>query len=135
MGLNFVDRARLLVGTSFRPQGRDPAVGLDCAGLAIETYGIDPARIRADYRLRGAHRTEIERVLKRFFRRISRKAARAGDLMLYLAGPEQFHLAVKTDVGVVHADAALRKVVERPGAAPWPLIAVFRRRVQQSKAG
>lgn len=130
-----VNKARLMVGVPFRPQGRDAAVGLDCVGLTIETYGIDASQVRADYRLRGAYRAEIERVLNRFFRRVARKSARAGDLLLYLAGPDQFHLAVKTELGVIHADAGLRKVVERPGIAPWPLIAVFRRRVHQLKAG
>jgi hypothetical protein len=40
------------------------------------------------------------------------------------------HLAVRTDIGFVHADARLRQVVHRPGVAPWPLVGGYRRRVR-----
>lgn len=48
-----------------------------------------------------------------------------GDLMLFAVGPMQFHIAIMTPGGFVHADAMLRRVVERPGPAPWPLVAAW----------
>ena len=52
--------------------------------------------------------------------------ARPGDLVLFAAGAGQLHLAIASDDGVIHADAALRRVVERPGVPPWPELARWR---------
>jgi hypothetical protein len=49
-----------------------------------------------------------------------------GDLLLVRPGAGQLHLMIRTHAGAVHADAALRRVVERPGAAPWPLVGAWR---------
>ncbi|PTW48809.1 hypothetical protein C8J25_101308 [Sphingomonas faeni] len=45
---------------------------------------------------------------------------------LVVEGPGQVHLGIRTAAGFVHADASLRRVVERPGMPPWPLIGVWR---------
>ena len=50
----------------------------------------------------------------------------AGDVLLMAAGPGQIHLGIRTAGGFVHADAGLRRVVERPGMPPWPLTGVWR---------
>jgi hypothetical protein len=130
MGMDYAARARALVGTRFRPQGRDER-GLDCVGLAIETYEIPAESVRRDYQLRGNHRAEIERGLKRYFRRVSKRDARCGDVMLLQVASEQLHLAVRTDVGFVHAHAGLRRVVETPGEPEWPLMGVYRKRTKK----
>ena len=52
--------------------------------------------------------------------------AEPGDVLLMAAGPGQLHLGIWTRDGFVHADAGLRRVVERPGMPPWPLIGVWR---------
>jgi hypothetical protein len=44
---------------------------------------------------------------------------------------EQFHLGILTARGFVHADARRGKVVETPGAPPWPMVATFRRRTRK----
>ena len=49
-----------------------------------------------------------------------------GDVVLMRSGPGQLHLGILTPGGMVHADAGLRRVVERPGAPPWPVIGWFR---------
>jgi lipoprotein Spr len=41
---------------------------------------------------------------------------------------EQLHLAVRTDIGFVHAHARIGRVVETPGLPEWPLLAVYRKR-------
>ena len=133
MATQHEERARALVGVPFRPQGREPPLGLDCIGLIAVSFAVPVDRVARDYRLRGHHRKRIERGLDPFFRRIPRKQARPGDVLMFIVGPDQWHLAVKTGVGFVHADARLRKVVESPGSAPWPLAAVFRRRVRPKR--
>src|SRR5215213_3277090 len=128
MGRHYGERARALVGTPFRPQGRDPATGVDCVGLALFTYGIRTNAVRSNYRLRGDHRAEIEHQLARFFRRTRAARPRQGDLMLLAVSAGQFHLAIRTDLGFVHADARLGRTVETPGVPQWPTIAIFRKR-------
>src|SRR3546814_2795434 len=50
----------------------------------------------------------------------------AGEVLLCASAPGQLHLAISISGsisgGLVHADALLRRVVARPGAAPWPEI-------------
>lgn len=50
---------------------------------------------------------------------------RAGDLLLLRTGPGQLHLGISSGAGIIHADAMLRRVVERPDV-PWPVIARWR---------
>ncbi|MCW3834503.1 hypothetical protein OM513_00435 [Sphingomonas canadensis] len=52
---------------------------------------------------------------------------RPGDLLLLRAGPGQLHFAIDAGGGIIHADAMLRRVVERPGE-PWPAIGRWRMR-------
>ena len=124
-----VDRARRLIGTRFRAQGRDPQYGLDCLGLAMIAYGVGEDDARRDYRLSGDHRRELMAGLADGFRRVKRGAARAGDMMLVEVSSRQLHLAVRTETGFVHADAR-RGVVETPGEPEWPVVATYRKRRQ-----
>ncbi|MBA3729952.1 MAG: peptidoglycan endopeptidase [Sphingomonas sp.] len=128
-------RARALVGTRFVAQGRDPAVGLDCVGLALLAYDHDRSGVSDDYRLSGAHRRAILDLAKASFRRVARSRRRAGDLLMLCPGTGQWHLAVWTGNGVIHADIVQRKIVERPGPPDWPIAAVLRPRARTAKGG
>lgn len=120
-------RARALVGVRFRPQGRDPRLGLDCVGTAAAAVGVAAERIRGDYQLRGQTLAEIEHDLCDLgCRPVPEAAAEPGDVIVCEAGPAQFHLLLFTGGGFVHADAGLRMVVERPGPVPWPIGGVWR---------
>lgn len=120
-------RARSLVGVRFRPQGRDPETGLDCVGAAAAAAGVEAARVRRDYAMRGETLAAIEHDLCDLGCRPVRDGEAApGDVIVCAAGPAQFHLLVVTEAGFVHADARLRMVVERPMPPPWPLIGVWR---------
>jgi murein DD-endopeptidase / murein LD-carboxypeptidase len=132
MKTDVVARARGLVGVRFRAQGRDPAYGLDCLGLALAAYAIPSEAVRRDYRLRGDHKREVLAGATGF-RRVSRAQRRAGDLLLLEARAGQTHLAVWTGDGFVHADARLGKVVETPGEPGWPVVAVLRRRTRKKR--
>ena len=127
MTIDHAARAQALVGTRFRVQGRG-ADGLDCVGVVLASFDLRATSVRHDYRLRGAHLTEIRRALELHFRRVPRTALRAGDVMLLSAGEQQAHLAVRTERGFVHAHAGLRRVVETPGMPEWPLLGVYRKR-------
>lgn len=128
-------RARALVGTRFVAQGRDPAIGLDCVGLALLAYDLDAAGASDDYRLGGAHRGAILGFAAAGFRRVARPRRRAGDLLLLRPGAAQWHLAIWTGNGLIHADIVSRKVVERPGPPEWTVAAVLRPRSRAAKGG
>ena len=130
-----VRRARALVGTRFRPQGRDPVMGLDCVGLIVSAFTLPGDGIRRDYRLRGPHGGELKAELRRHFRRISAGAMRGGDVMLCAVAADPMHLAIECGGSFVHADARLRKIVETPGNPGWPIVAVFRRRTPKRRSG
>jgi hypothetical protein len=125
--IDYADRARALVGTPFRPQGRGTQ-GLDCVGVAMETFGIPAETVRRDYRMRGNHEAELRAFLAKQFRRVSRTQLRSGDLMLMWVSSDQLHIGVRTEAGFVHAHAIVRRVVETPGLPEWPVIGVYRRR-------
>lgn len=117
--------AQATVGVPFRLHGRDPATGLDCVGVvavALRAGGhIGP--VPDGYRLRcggvAAYRPCWGGL-------IAVDGMAAGDVLLCRVGPGQLHLAVRIEAGIVHADAGLRRVVERPGALPWPLVTAWR---------
>ena len=122
-----VERARSVVGARFRPQGREPALGLDCLGVAAFAAAVAPGVLPRRYTLRGEARAEIEHGLRRFgFEPVDVQSAAAGDILLAEAGPQQLHFAVHTGSGLVHADAGLRRVVERPLPCPWPIVGAWR---------
>jgi len=118
-----VAAARGCIGARFRPHGRNVAYGLDCVGVAGVAFG---RVVPADYPLRGG---PIERIVKLIGRagltRIASAIAGAGDLLLVDAGLGQLHLAVLTDVGFVHADVGLRRVVETPGRPAGLVVAAW----------
>lgn len=122
-GARALDRARGALGTRFRLHGRSVADGLDCVGLAGLAY---ECAVPSGYRLRSGDVGQVARgIAGAGLVRV--EAARAGDLLLVRSGPGQLHLAIASDDGVIHADAVLRRVVERPGPVPWPVVARWRR--------
>jgi murein DD-endopeptidase / murein LD-carboxypeptidase len=119
-----VARARSCVGARFRPQGRDPRWGLDCVGLVA--FALDLGSVRSDYALRGGSAAELEQALTEAG--LWRTAGPApGDVLLMQAGAGQLHLGIATAGGMIHADAGLRQVVERPGRRRRPLISAWRK--------
>ena len=89
--------------------------------------GTNPERVRRDYGLRSS---DPEAVNAQFdacgFFRLPPGAAEAGDALLVRAGPTQLHVVILTDLGFLHADASLRRVVEVPGPVPWPALSAWR---------
>ncbi len=122
-GQEIAARARTLVGVPFRPQGRSAAYGFDCVGLVAAALGIE--RVRADYPLRGGSAERLASELERAgLERVDEVGI--GDVLVMRSGPEQLHLGIVTDAGLVHADAGLRRVVERPGSPTWQVLGAWR---------
>lgn len=116
-------RAREALGAKFRLGGRDPRFGLDCVGLVAWALEADAPD---GYALRGGVPERVMRLLDTRLARVDMAAP--GDVMLFAAGPGQLHLGIASAHGVIHADAGLRRVVERPGVMPWPLLGAWRAR-------
>ena len=110
-----------MLGVRFRLHGRGMD-GVDCVGLAAVALGL--GAVPTGYGLRGGRPDRVAALLDEWLRRVAGRAA--GDLLLLLAGPGQLHLAIWTGDGLVHADAGLGRVVERPGEPPWPVIGTWR---------
>ena len=125
MKIDYAARAQALVGTPFRVQGRGVG-GLDCVGVVLATFNIPDDSVRRDYALRGDHLHELQDAIARHFRSVARTMLRAGDVLLLEAGARQFHLAVCTGRGFVHAHAGIGRIVETPGLPEWPLLGVYR---------
>ena len=127
MKYDYAERARALIGTRFRPQGRT-SEGLDCIGVVAAAYCIEPTGVPRNYCIRGDHQSELEGRLNVHFRRVAASQVRPGDLMLMRVAADQVHVGVRTAAGFVHAHAGIRRVVETPGLPEWPVVRVYRRR-------
>ena len=89
----------------------------------IAALGLD--EVRRDYALRSGNLAALEAGLAEAgLSPVEKKAA--GDVIVLRSGPGQLHLGVWTGEGLVHADAGLRRVVERPGTPPWPILSIWR---------
>ena len=118
-----VARARALIGTRFQPQGRTAADGLDCIGLVA--LAVDARNVPTDYALRGGSVQRLTAGLKAAgLERVEQMAA--GDVLVLTTGPGQLHLGLFTGTALVHGDAGIRRVVERPLPLPWPVIGIWR---------
>ena len=109
-------RARRLVGARFRPQGYDPATGLDCVGLVWAAYAAAGRRLvrPRDYPLRGWSRERIAEALRRADFVAADGPPQSGDVALLALAAGQFHLVMLGPDRCVHAHAGLRRVVETP---------------------
>jgi cell wall-associated NlpC family hydrolase len=121
-GDDTVARARALIGVRFRAQGRG-SDGLDCVGLAAAALEI--AGVREDYALRSSSDKALATSLRRLGL-IPIERREPGDLLVMCSGAGQLHLGIWTGAGLVHADAGLRRVVERPAPVPWRVLSAWR---------
>lgn len=123
-----VEAARGMTGVPFRLQGRERASGVDCIGLVtvvLGSAGCVLPEIPARYSIRGGTLARFDAVVKLAGLRPVRRE-RPGDLVLVQAGVAQFHLMIAVPGGHVHAHAGLGRVVEMPGASPWPVLRRWR---------
>lgn len=119
---DIIRTARDVIGARFRHLGRDPANGLDCAGLIVHVakeldivhddlpvYPRLPSGGLLESMLDA--QPELERVKGR---------PNAGDILLMRFGGDPQHLAILTaDNTIVHAWAIARKVCEHDLTDEW----------------
>jgi lipoprotein Spr len=118
-----VARARALIGVRFLPQGRDPGRGLDCVGLVASALAIEPAPRCYELRSGSLTRLAVEMASAGL---AEAQPPMPGDVLVACTGPGQLHLGLWTGTSLIHADAGLRRVVERPAPMPWPLVGIWR---------
>jgi cell wall-associated NlpC family hydrolase len=124
-GERAVAAARSALGVRFRLHGRS-AEGLDCVGLvalALRAEGYE-GPVPSGYALRSGDAARVHAAIEALGL-VRAEEPRPGDLVLFKAGPGQLHFAIQAEAGVIHADAMLRRVVERP-EMPWPVIGRWR---------
>jgi murein DD-endopeptidase / murein LD-carboxypeptidase len=118
--------ARAGVGTRFRAQGRRIGLGLDCVGVALLAAAGAGVRLGdvPPYALGGLHDDLLASTLRALgFRRV--RFGRPGDLVEYALIPGHRHLALISEVGIIHAHAGLGRVVEGPAPPEWPVVAYW----------
>lgn len=127
--------ARALVGTRFRPRGRDPSTGLDCVGVlaaAFSACGVVD-RLPRDYPLRHRRAPETGALAAGLGLVACTRPPAAGDVLMLRVDPLQFHFAIATGPAtIVHAHAALQRVVEGPLPAGWPLAGQWRAAIERT---
>lgn len=118
--------ARAALGTPFRLHGREVAQGLDCLGLALLALRADGyvGPEPSGYALRCGDAVRVVAAIEAAGLRRA-DLPKPGDLLLLGLSAAQLHFAIATEAGMIHADARLRRVVERP-EIPWPVIGRWR---------
>lgn len=117
-----IDAARGLLGTPWQHQGRQPGIGIDCAGVILYVLGLNGF----DYEVSGYPRqpdgtltTHAEACLTR----IPKEAAQPGDVLIFRVKREPQHIALLTDKGILHSyergGGELSKVVEHGLTDSW----------------
>lgn len=122
--IDLVSAARAHLGVKFAHQGRDPAFGLDCAGLAVRSArdcGLDVVDC-AEYK-RSPEVSLFLEFLHKNCDLVAPADLRPGDLMIFATmggGPQ--HLAIYTQdepPSMIHSYAPAGRVVEHIMDATW----------------
>ncbi len=117
-----VEIARKWLGTKFHHQGRKLGVGVDCIGLIVEVgkeLGLS-FEDRVDY-AREPMNGELQAVLEKY---LVPAELKPGCVVLFKLEKEPQHVGIITDyngdgLGLIHAYAQARKVVEHNLDASW----------------
>ncbi len=125
-GEAIVERARACVGARFRPQGRDPLLGLDCVGLVLFALGPDVARARPTYALSGERSADRAESGLRALGGEQVDRSSMGDIVLFEPVASQAHLAVASENGIIQAHLGVRRVVEGPADPAWAVRSIWR---------
>ena len=130
-GERLVQCARQFLGVRFAHQGRHPTQGLDCLGLLLVTAAEAGLRLkgempitldRRDYGYR-PDTEQLQRMLAHYLCRVEEPSP--GDVLLLTIEGRPQHLALVSDypmpgeLGMIHAYALSRKVVEHRLDAAW----------------
>ena len=116
--------ASRLVGVRFQLHGRDPQTGLDCVGVIVAALAVNgrAAPPLPHYTMRRTQLTPFDQLAAgRGLCDVS-GTSEPGDVLVFRTGPAQWHAAIALDGGrIVHAHAALRRVVSSVASSDWTL--------------
>ena len=100
---------------------RSGCTGAICAGLVARAWEVSAP---TGYPLRASPGERIARDLAAlgFVPGVG-----PGAIVLVAPGPGQLHLGIWTGDSIIHADAVVRRVVERAAPLPWPILASWMR--------
>lgn len=126
-GEQVVAAARQWLGTPWHHQGRVRGVGVDCVGviigvardLGLSTFDVTGyARRPAPGEVAGGCEAHLKPVA----------AALPGDVLLFHVDGQPQHMGFVTDIGVLHAFAPMRRVVEHGLDDGWraKIVAAYR---------
>lgn len=118
--MQLVEAARQYLGTPFHHQGRVKGVGVDCIGLvacAAKDCGLN-AIDDTTYPRRPDGET-LQKGLEVSLVKIPTWEADVGDVLIFHMRGIPCHIGMKTDKGVIHTYAAMKKVVEHGLRPPW----------------
>ena len=126
-GADVVTAARAWIDTPFRHQGRAKGKGVDCAGLVIgvaRDLGMEAEDV-AGYS-RQPFGDSLKRVIDAQMVRVS--AAEPGDVYLMRFDSDPQHLAIASDIGIIHAYSSARRCVEHSLDDVWRkrIVAIYR---------
>lgn len=107
---DIVATARSYMGVRWHHQGRNRA-GLDCVGLVLATawdLGLTTVDFDGYGRVPDGRmlRAELDKHMDRT------DSPHIGDVLLMRIEQQPQHLAIATDIGIIHAHAMMRRVVE-----------------------
>lgn len=119
--------AREWLGTPWHHQGRVKGVGVDCVGLVI---GVARDLGLSAFDVTGYARRPLESDLLNGCHAHMQPVPLAfpGDAMLFRIDGQAQHLGIITDIGLLHAYAPMRRVVEHRLDEAWAarIVAAFR---------
>lgn len=120
--LKIVQEARRWLGTPFRHQGRIRGRAVDCVGLPLcvmRDLGI--ADWTEDFKVY-PRQPMTDRVLEVCRERLNEKQfkdVQPGDILVFRAPTVACHTGIASNIGVIHAYAPARKVVEHRIDQEW----------------
>jgi cell wall-associated NlpC family hydrolase len=116
-----LDAARACVGTPFRLQGRDPALGLDCIGLVVVAARAAGLVVpdAQDYLMTDDPQRLDDALASSPFTPVNGDALQAGDIVRLETAGLPLHLGIVSPETLIHADLRFRRVVEHGFDASW----------------
>lgn len=115
--LEVIEQARKYLGVRFHHQGRNSA-GLDCAGLVVRVaHDLELSSFDSRDYGREPNAGMLKSVMESNMDRVRKYVP--GDVVLMRFNKEPQHLAIVTELGIIHAYAQARKVVEHSLDTVW----------------
>jgi len=115
-----IDTARTYLGTPFHHQGRLKNVGIDCVGLII-CVAHDLNLTDYDYTTY-AHQPDgktMTEILSREMIKINPDEVLPGDVLYFAFDRDPQHVAIVSDIGIIHAYSQVRKCIETSIDQTW----------------